>query len=116
MKRFNTYTSTKLAGVSYGEAQANIKRFGRRGTCFALVRERDNPHDPNAIKVTVADHFLGYIPKPLAGKLARALDAGKQFKVSFVCINRSPYHDLIGLTIRIIEIGDEEDAYNRLFF
>ena len=114
MKRFNTYTTTKLAGVSYGGAQANIKRHGRKGMSLELRRERHNPHDPNAIKVMVADCFLGYIPKPLAGKLALAIDAGRQFEASFVCQNRSPYHAVVGLTIRITEIG--EDAYNRLFF
>jgi hypothetical protein len=115
MNRFNTYTTTKLAGVSYGGAQANMRRFARKDIPLELRRERHNPHDPNAIKVMVADCFLGYIPKSLAAKLAPAMDAGKQYEASFVCQNRSSYHDLVGLTIRITEIGDGEDAYNRLF-
>lgn len=50
-----------------------------------LLRERENNHDPNAIKVVIAKHFdipykgmhLGYVRKQRAGMLAPALDARK---------------------------------------
>jgi hypothetical protein len=46
--------TTKLAGVSHGDCQANIKQFGCPDTGFyALIREPDNPYDPNAIAVSI---------------------------------------------------------------
>ena len=52
----------KLAGVIFGGAQDNIKMFGCPGILtYALIREPDNPHDPNAIRVTLIDKwFMGY--------------------------------------------------------
>ena len=114
MRRIRPFTATKVVGVTFNNAQENIKRLARKDIPLELVREPNNPYDPNAIKVMVAEWFLGYIRKELASKLAPEIDAGKQYEASFVCINRSPYHDLVGLTIRITEIGDWEDAYNRI--
>ena len=56
---------TKLAGVTFGDAQKNIKKFGCPDILsYSLIREPDNPHDANAIRVTLCDiWFMGYIPK-----------------------------------------------------
>ena len=41
--------SIKLAGVSFGDAQENIKKFCCQDIgSYVLIREPDNPHDPNA--------------------------------------------------------------------
>jgi len=54
---------TKLAGVTFGDAQKNIKLFGCKDiNSYALVREPNNPHDPNAIRVALFRRlFLGYV-------------------------------------------------------
>ena len=45
---------TKIVGATQGDAQENIKRFGCKDIgSYALVREKDNPHDPNAIQVVL---------------------------------------------------------------
>jgi hypothetical protein len=41
-----------------------------------LVREKNNPFDPNAIQVFYKDTMLGYIAKELARDLAPSIDAG----------------------------------------
>lgn len=46
------------------------------GERVKLVREPDNPHDPNAIAVKSGDECLGYIARDDAAKLAPYLDAG----------------------------------------
>ena len=52
---FELPCTVKLAGVSFGSAQANIKTYGSPDIrWFALVREPDNPHDPNAIRVALS--------------------------------------------------------------
>ena len=103
---FKQPCTVKLAGVSFGSAQANIKTYGSPDIrWFALVREPDNPHDPNAIRVALfGEFFMGYIPKDVAIHLAPLMDAGRVFDAEFVCVNKHPYHDVVGLTVKIIEV------------
>ena len=64
----NLPITIKLTGVSYGDCQANIKKFGCPDTGFyALIREPDNPHDGQAISVSLGGVWhMGYIPGDLA--------------------------------------------------
>ena len=102
-------TTVNLAGVTYRDAQENIKRFGCADIgSFALVREPENPHDPNAIRVEVAGFFLGYIPSKIARTLAPLMDAGREFLALFVRRNESPYHETVGLMIEIEEVTNEK--------
>jgi hypothetical protein len=102
---------TKLAGVTYGDARENIRTFGCRDIgSYALVREPDNEHDPNAISVQVGGKFMGYIPKETAQHLAPMMDAGRKFIAYFHSRNESPYHQTVGLTVRVVELDDQENA------
>ena len=85
----------KLAGVTFGDAQENIKRFGCKDIgSYALVREPDNEHDPNAIKVALAGYFfLGYVPAGIAKDLAPRMDRGERFLAFFVKLNQSPDYE-----------------------
>ena len=52
----------KLVGVTIDDAQRNIKKFGCRDIgSFALIREPDNPHDSNAIRVELAAVDVSFI-------------------------------------------------------
>jgi hypothetical protein len=94
----------KLVGVTFDSAQENIKMFGCRDIgSFALVREPDNEHDTNAIRVQVAGRYLGYIPRQVAKDLAPELDAGEDYLAFFVKRNESPYEKTVGLTVRILK-------------
>ena len=99
----------KLAGVSFGRAQENIRMFGckRIGT-YALVREPGNKSDPNAIQVTIGEFFMGYIPRSLAAVLAPQMDAGKRFIAFFVRQNAHPDGGYIGLTVKIVQLPCDE--------
>lgn len=82
--------TTKLAGVSFGDAQENIKKFGCQDIgSYALIREPDNSHDANAIKVSLFDiWFMGYVPKVIAKDIAPMMDAGRMFDANLsVSIN-----------------------------
>jgi hypothetical protein len=96
--------TTKLSGVTVGDAQENIKKYGCKDIgSFALVREPDNPHDPNAIRVELARLYLGYVPRHIAEDLAPVMDEGKRFIALFVNRNEHPFHDTVGLTVKIVE-------------
>ena len=103
---------TKLAGVTFGDAQKNIKLFGCKDiNSYALVREPNNPHDPNAIRVALFRRlFLGYVPKAIARELAPEMDAGKRFLAFFVKRNEHPRHKWVGLEVRIEQVPGEEAA------
>ena len=98
--------TVKLAGVSFGNAQTNIKTYGSPDVrWFALVREYNNHHDVNAIRVALfGEYFMGYIPKETAANLAPLMDADREFDAEFVCANRHPRHDLVGITVKIVEV------------
>jgi hypothetical protein len=99
-----TSFNTKLAGVSFGNCQNSINKWGYRDIgYFSLEREPDNPHDPNAVSVWFLNDRLGYLQKPVAEKLAPALDAGRHFEAEFVCRNEYLLYENVGLTIRIVE-------------
>ena len=94
----------KLAGVTIDDAQENIKKFGCKDIgSFALVREPDNPHDPNAIRVELAGLYLGYVPRDIAKDLAPQMDAGRNLIALFVSRNEHPLFDTLGLTVKIEE-------------
>jgi hypothetical protein len=97
----------RLAGVSYGDAQENIRKWGHKDIGnYALIREPENEHDSNAIQVSLfGEFYMGYIPKHIASKLAPLMDAGKEFIAEFVQINEWVSYDKIGMTIRIVEVG-----------
>ena len=67
--------SSPLAGFRYGEA-AEVWAFLREGDALQLVREPDNPHDPNAVRVDWQGRRLGYVPRRENAAVAWGLDRG----------------------------------------
>jgi hypothetical protein len=96
-----------LAGVTYGPCQENIKNYACPMELgideYDLVREPENPADPNAVRVEICGFKFGYVPRHLAQKISPLLKSGHHFSAKFVSLNRSPFHDIVGLTVRIIE-------------
>lgn len=93
----------KLAGTSQPQLQKNVKKYsGTDLPPYELVREPDNKHDPNAIKVALFGHFvLGYIPRQLALHMAPLIDEGEDLVAEFIRLNNSPYHEQVGITVKI---------------
>lgn len=105
----------RITGVTYDDAQENIQMFGCKDIgSFALVREPNNTYDKNAIRVAIGDKKLGYIPKAIAKKLAPEMDAGKDLIALFVRRNESPFYNIVGLTVKIIEIPCDPSIYQRI--
>ena len=96
---------TKLSGVSFGDAQQNIKQFGCKDIgSYALIWEPENSYDSNAIRVALFDiWFVGYVPKYIAKELAPLMDEDRSSLAEFICRNEHPTEDLVGLTVRIVE-------------
>ena len=69
--------SSPLAGFRY-HAAAEVWDELRVGDRLELARERDNPHDANAVSVSWRGRKLGYVPRHENAALAWGLDRGAQ--------------------------------------
>jgi hypothetical protein len=67
--------SSPLAGFRYGEAAELWPRL-QQGDALELVREADNPHDLNAVRVEWRGRKLGYVPRRENAAVAWGLDRG----------------------------------------
>ncbi len=67
--------SSLAAGLRHHDAKA-VWAHLRVGDALALVREPDNPHDPNAVRLEWQGRMLGYLPREENTDIARQLDRG----------------------------------------
>lgn len=83
--------SSPLAGFRYGEAAA-LWPMLRQGDALELVREPDNPFDPNAVRVEWRGHKLGYVPKRDNAAIAWGIDRGMvlRARLSRLAEHRNP--------------------------
>ena len=83
--------SSPLAGFRHGEA-GQVSPLLRPGDVLELVREPDNPHDANAVRVDWRGRKLGYVPRSENGALAWAMDRGESLRarVSRLAEHRNP--------------------------
>ena len=65
------------AGLAHHDATSVWSEL-RTGDALDLVRERDNPHDPNAVRVAWRGHILGYVPRTENEAIARQIDRGSR--------------------------------------
>jgi hypothetical protein len=64
-----------LAGFRYGQGAALWPQL-QLGDALELVREPDNPHDANAVRVDWRGRKLGYVPRRENAAVAWGLDRG----------------------------------------
>jgi hypothetical protein len=83
--------SSPLAGFRY-HAAASVWDELRVGDRLELERERDNPHDANAVSVSWRGQKLGYVPRHQNAALAGGLDRGAAFvaRISRLAPGASP--------------------------
>ncbi len=67
--------SSPLAGFRYGEG-AELWPQMQVGDALDLLREPDNPHDANAVRVEWRGRKLGYVPRRQNAALAWGLQRG----------------------------------------
>lgn len=84
--------SSPLAGFQYHEGKALWEQM-KIGDALTLVREPDNPHDPQAVRVEWNGHKLGYVPRKENEGVARQLDRGNRLEARIVRLtkHRNPW-------------------------
>lgn len=110
-KRVKLSITIRAAGTTFENRQERIQfiqQFKPEDLSVTLEREPNNIYDTNAIKIVI--HILsiakkavvGYIPKGLAGDLAKVIDAGIQIKASLIqIIGGYSYKETLGALINI---------------
>jgi hypothetical protein len=68
--------SSPLAGFQYHAGEA-LWQDMREGDRLTLVREADNPHDANAVRIEWRGQKLGYLPRAENRTVAAAMDKGE---------------------------------------
>ena len=81
--------SSPLAGFRYHEAPQIWSEL-RIGDPLTLERERDNPHDANAVSVAWRGHKLGYVPRRENALLAWSLDRGERLHARISRLSSHP--------------------------
>jgi hypothetical protein len=84
--------SSPLAGSQY-YALSKVWQEIKAGDTLSLVREPDNRHDANAIRVEWRGQKLGYVPRAQNRVIAEAMDAGDRLsaRVSSINDNKNPW-------------------------
>jgi hypothetical protein len=72
---------THLAGFRHYEAPG-VWRDVKAGDRLELVREPDNPYDPNAVRIDWQGRKLGYLPRRDNAAVARQLDRGTALRAT----------------------------------
>jgi hypothetical protein len=77
---------TAIVGTRFRPEARTAVALLRQGDPVRLERERNNPHDPNAVACYVLGRLVGYIPRKANPPIAAALDAG----CDVTCVVREP--------------------------
>ncbi len=85
--------SAVAAGLRHHEAKAVWERM-KPGDEVTLVREIDNPHDPNAVRVEWNGRVLGYLPRADNASVARQLDRGNPLRARIARLGKYRNHRL----------------------
>ncbi len=81
-----------LAGFQYYEGKG-LWDMMRVGDSLRLVREAQNPHDANAVRIEWRNEMLGYVPRKENADVARQMDHGAPVKARIVRLTeaRNPW-------------------------
>ena len=88
--------SSPLAGFRYYVGEALWGEL-HEGDALSLVREPDNTHDANAVRVEWQGQKLGYLPRAQNQAVAAAMDAGERVdaRIAKLRQERNPWHRLL---------------------
>ncbi|MBM3395742.1 MAG: HIRAN protein [Betaproteobacteria bacterium] len=82
---------TLAAGLRHHDAKM-VWDYLRVGDEVLLVREADNPHDPNAVRLVWQEWILGYLPRRENRFVARQLDRGAALQARITALGKHRNH------------------------
>jgi hypothetical protein len=81
--------SSPLAGFRYYAAEARWQEM-KEGQALTLVREPENVHDRNAVRVEWRGEKLGYLPRRENKAVATAMDTGDKIDAKIAKLREHP--------------------------
>jgi hypothetical protein len=81
--------SSPLAGFRYYAAEARWREM-KEGQALTLVREPENVHDRNAVRVEWRGEKLGYLPRRENKAVATAMDTGDKIDAKIAKLREHP--------------------------
>ena len=81
--------SSPLAGSQYYKA-SEVWLAMQVGDMLELIREPDNRHDHNAIRIEWRGHKLGYVPRAENRSVAAAIDQGDKLVARILRLTKHP--------------------------
>ncbi|MBO8125831.1 MAG: single-stranded-DNA-specific exonuclease RecJ [Firmicutes bacterium] len=100
---------TKIVGVTFEDRQEVVSSL-RSGQKLKLVREVDNPHDPNAIAVTTLDgKQVGYLRRGIAKHLAPLLDGETGYEATVSQVTGGGEGKSLGVNVFVRKEEDPEE-------
>jgi hypothetical protein len=88
--------SSPLAGFQYYAGEA-LWREMHEGDRLTLIREPQNTHDANAVRVEWRGQKLGYLPRAANRAVAEAMDAGERVdaRIAKLRAHRNPWQRML---------------------
>lgn len=88
--------SSPLAGFQYHAGEALWPQL-HEGDALSLIREVDNAHDANAVRVEWRGQKLGYLPRKENRAVAAAMDGGERVaaRIARLREHRNPWQRLL---------------------
>lgn len=88
--------SSPLAGFQY-HAGKRLWSQMQTGDALALVREPDNAHDANAVRVEWQGHKIGYLPRAENRAVAAEMDRGARVeaRIARLAEDRNPWRRVL---------------------
>lgn len=101
---------TKIAGVSFDNRQEVIRDLGA-GVALKLLREPDNVHDPNAIRIiTKSGLDIGFLNARLAKQLAPYIDRGETYEAVITDVTGGGDNLACGVNIEVRKLSEDSSA------
>ncbi|MDP2505406.1 HIRAN domain-containing protein [Oceanobacter sp. 3_MG-2023] len=94
-----------VAGTSKEGRGQIVRDYCQPGASTTLVREPNNPHDPNAVKVMMGKHHIGYLKAPTAKRYAKHMDNGVQYSAVIDSMFMPDNSEWARVTISVTKIG-----------
>ena len=100
---------TKIAGYQHHDG---LPLDGAApGRSLVIIAEPDNPYDPNAIGIWVADgkNQIGYLPRDVAAQVAPRIRKGEQLRAMCLAeIFKRPSEERVGIRVLLAPAGAVE--------
>ncbi|MDG3146292.1 HIRAN domain-containing protein [Streptococcus suis] len=105
-KYYRNLSSSEIREELEGLSNKIFKYEDMSTSDVELIMEPDNQYDPNAIKILIANNFVGYVPAKIAKKINKYLVDDKYFNTASAEIVGGPYKEFDYIEDKVVTINN----------